>query len=223
MDKAKVLLADDNDLFRHAIASLINQQDDMEVVGQAGDGLEALELARDLKPDVVMMDINMPICDGIEATRLLHEHMPDLVIIMLTVYRNDQKLIECLRAGASGYCLKETTSVGFIRGIRGALKGEATLPRELLPRLVNEYNRLSNLPEVPLNSTPVQSLLTSREVEILLLAENDASNKEIAQQLSISVFTVKSHIRSILEKLGVKNRREAAAMARKNGWLKLNH
>jgi len=214
MRKARILIADDHELFRRAIAIMLSQEPDMEVIGQAGDGLEALEIAQELHPDLVLMDINMPVCDGIEATRLLHKLLPDVIILMLTVHKNDQKLIECLQAGASGYCLKETTSVGFIRGLRGALKGEATLPRELLPRLVAEYSRLANLPEVLPNQV-VQPVLTTRELKILELAENGATNKEIAAQLSISVYTVKSHIRSILEKLGVKNRWEAVSIARK--------
>lgn len=214
MRKARILIADDHELFRQAIATMLSQETDMEVVGQAGDGLEALEIAQELHPDLVLMDVNMPICDGIEATRLLRKQLPDVIILMLTVHKNDQKLIECLKSGANGYCLKETTSVGLLRGLRAALNGEATLPRVLLPRLVDEYYRLANLPDVLVNQV-VQPVLTTRELKILELAENGATNKEIAAQLSISVYTVKSHIRSILEKLGVENRWEAVTKARK--------
>ena len=215
--KARILLADDHELFRSAIASMINQQADLEVVGQAGDGLEALEMTRDLHPDLVVMDINMPVCDGVEATRLLRQLSPDVIIMILTVQKTDEKLLECLRAGANGYCLKEATSAGFLRALRGMLAGEASLPRELASRLVSEYSRLARQPVT--QPVPALPTLTSREVEILKLVARGASNKEIAARLAISIYTVKSHIRTILEKLGVENRWAAVEAARQRGLL----
>ncbi len=125
---ARILLVDDHELFREGLARLIQAQADLTVVGQAGDGLEALTLARDLQPDLIIMDINMPICDGLEATRLIRESLSDVRIVILTVHDQDEKLFAAIRAGANGYMLKDTNSADFLRGVRGALGGEATLP-----------------------------------------------------------------------------------------------
>lgn len=215
--KARILLADDHELFRSGIASMINQQADLEVVGQAGDGLEALELTRDLQPDLVVMDINMPVCNGVEATRLLRQLSPDVIIMILTVQKTDEKLLECLRAGANGYCLKEASSAGLLRALRGMLAGETSLPRELSSRLVSEYSRLARQPDT--QPLPVLPTLTYREAEILKLVARGASNKEIAARLVISIYTVKGYIRTILEKLGVEDRWAAVEVARQRGLL----
>jgi DNA-binding NarL/FixJ family response regulator len=116
---ARILLVDDHELFREGLAGLINAQPDMAVVGQAGDGLEALTLARDLQPDLIVMDINMPICDGLEATRLIRADLPETRIIILTVHDEDEKLFEAIKAGANGYMLKDTNSAEFLQGVRG--------------------------------------------------------------------------------------------------------
>ena len=141
MTRARILLADDHDLFREGLAGLINAQPDLEVAGQAGDGLEALTLARDLKPDLIVMDINMPICDGLEATRLIRSEWPDARIVILTVHDEDEKLFEAIKAGAQGYMLKSLHSADFLRGVRSALNGEAVLPPQLAARLLKEFAR----------------------------------------------------------------------------------
>ena len=128
MARARLILADDHDLFREGLAGLINAQPDLEVAGQAGDGLEALTLARDVKPDLIVMDINMPICDGLEATRLIRTEWPEARIVMLTVHDEDEKLFEAIKAGAQGYMLKSLHSADFLHGVRSALNGEAVLP-----------------------------------------------------------------------------------------------
>lgn len=118
---ARILLVDDRELFREGLAGLIKAQPDLTIVGQAGDGLEALTMARDLRPDLIIMDINMPICDGLEATRLIREALPEVRVVMLTVHDKDEKLFAAIKAGANGYMLKDTNSADFLQGVRGAL------------------------------------------------------------------------------------------------------
>ena len=143
MTRARILLADDHDLFRAGLAGLIDAQPDLQVVGQAEDGLEALSLMSELKPNLIVMDIKMPVCDGLEATRLIRAEVPDAKIVMLTVHDEDEKLFEAIKAGASGYLLKDTKSADFLDGIRRALTGEAVLPPKLASRLLDEFARLS--------------------------------------------------------------------------------
>lgn len=215
---ARILLVDDHELFREGLAGLVNAQPDLTVVGQAGDGLEALTLARDLQPNLIVMDINMPICDGLEATRLIREALPDVRIVMLTVHDQDEKLFAAIKAGANGYMLKDTNSVDFLQAVRGALGGEATLPPKLAASLVEAYAQLAKRPS---RSHPAEEDpdLTPRELEVLNLIAVGASNQEISDQLSISIHTTKSHIRSILSKLHAVNRRQAARMAARRGLL----
>jgi two-component system NarL family response regulator len=214
MTRARILLADDHELFREGLAGLINAQSDLEVVGEAGDGLEALTLARDLHPDLIVMDISMPICDGLEATRLIRaaHDVPKMGIVILTVHDEDEQLFEAIKAGANGYILKSTNSADFLRGVRGALAGEATLPPKLATRLVAEFARLANRP-APTSSVEEEAHLTPRETKILDLIATGATDKEIAAHLSLSIHTVKSHVRSILSKLHAVNRQQAAKLA----------
>jgi DNA-binding NarL/FixJ family response regulator len=216
---ARILLVDDHELFREGLAGLVNAQPDLVVVGQAGDGLEALTLARDLRPDLVVMDINMPICDGLEATRLIHTALPGARIIILTVHDQDEKLFAAIKAGANGYMLKDTNSADFLRGVRSALSGEATLPPKLAASLLQEYVRVSQQQAKPPDPEDDPDL-TARELEVLTLLATGASNQEIANQLSISLHTTKSHVRSILGKLHAVNRRQAARLAAQRGLLR---
>jgi DNA-binding NarL/FixJ family response regulator len=213
MTRSRILLTDDHELFREGLAGLINSQPDLEVVGQANDGLEALTLARDLKPDLVVMDIKMPVCDGLEATRLIRAEIPDGKILMLTVHDEDEKLFEAIKAGACSYMLKSTNSTDFLRGVRAALAGETILPPRLASRLLEEFTRLANhpLPEAPASSPLAE--LTLREQEVLNLIAAHASDKEIAAQLNLSLHTVKSHVRNILSKLHAVNRHHAVKLA----------
>jgi len=219
MSYARILLADDHELFREGLAGLINGQLDMEVVGQAGDGLEALSLARSLQPDLVVMDIRMPLCDGLEGTRLIRAELPQVPILMLTIYDEEEKLFEAIKAGANGYVLKETSSANFLRGVRRALGGEATLPPKLATRLLEEFARLANQPP-PLPADKNTPDLTRRERQVLDLIATGATDKEIAGQLSISLHTVKSHVCNILSKLHAVNRRHAARLAAQQGLLR---
>ena len=212
MTRARILLADDHDLFREGLAGLIDAQPDLQVVGQARDGLEALDLAADLHPDLIVIDIKMPVCDGLEATRLIRAQLPDARIVVLTVHDEDEKLFEAITAGASGYILKDTNSVDFLRSVRGALDGEAALPPKLAARLLTDYARLArNAALGPSSSSSAD--ITPRERDVLNLISTGATDKEISAQLSLSLHTVKSHVRNILTKLHAANRRQAAKLA----------
>ncbi len=213
MKKLSILLVDDHQLFREGIASLLNAQQDLEVTGQAGDGLEALTLVRDLKPDLIMMDISMPVCNGLEATRHILARFPETRILILTVHEEEQKLFEAIRAGASGYLLKSSDSDTFLLGVRGALQGHAHLPPRLAANLLEEFARIGK--KAPASHPTSEDLpdLTSREQDVLALIAQRATDKEIATHLSISVHTVKTHVRNILKKLHLSNRRQAARVA----------
>lgn len=215
---ARILIADDHSLFRHGLASLINGQPDLEVVGQAADGLEALQLARDLNPDLIVMDINMPISDGLEATRLIRKYVPETKIMMLTIRDEDETLFEAVKAGAGGYMLKNADTDAFVEGIRQMLAGDAVLPPTLAARLLNEFARLANQPAVPA-ATRRKFSLSKRELEILTHIGAGETDKEIARKLTLSVYTIKSHVRNILAKLHAANRWEAANKAREEGLL----
>jgi DNA-binding NarL/FixJ family response regulator len=212
MTRARILLADDHDLFREGLAGLINAQTDLEVAGQAGDGLEALTLACDLRPDLIIMDINMPICDGLEATRLIRAEWAEACIVMLTVHDEDEKLFEAIKSGAQGYMLKSLHSAEFLRGVRSALNGEAVLPPKLAGHLLTEFARLSQRPAGVVASPAEADVLTAREQEVLDLIATGATDKVIAEKLSLSLHTVKSHVRNILSKTHAVNRRHAAKL-----------
>ncbi len=217
MEKIRVLLADDHALFREGLASIITNQPDMEIVGEADDGLEALVKAQELKPDLILMDITMPGGDGLEATYKIKLALPDTVIVVLTVHSDEEKLFEAIKNGAQGYLLKNIRSETLLDMIRGALRGEAAITPGLAGYMLEEFRRLSrNLPDD--NSEPVETL-TFREQEVLAQVATGASDKEIAKSLSISLYTVKSHMRSILGKLHVNSRYEAAKYARYKGLL----
>ena len=221
MNKFRILIADDHDLFRDGVASLINAQPDMEVVGRAEDGLEVFSLARELEPDLIIMDVNMPISDGLEATRLIHSEYPQISILILTVHEEEEKLFEAVKAGAIGYMLKNSNSEDFLDGIRSAIDGEAVLPPVLARQLLEEFANLASRPK----STPDEDtmpLLTSREREVLELIVAGATNKEISARLSISLYTTKSHVRNILSKLQVASRQLAAQVAIREGLIRSN-
>ncbi|MDI9547123.1 MAG: response regulator transcription factor [Chloroflexota bacterium] len=225
MSRRRVLLADDHELFRAGLAELIAGQPDLQVAGQAGDGFEALTLARDLHPDLIVMDISMPVCDGLEATRLIKStrETADIRIVMLTVHDEEEKLFEAIKAGSNGYLLKNTNSTEFLRGVRAALAGEALLPPKLAARLIDEFGRLAaNLEsagrQTATEDEPAEEL-TPREREVLEVIATGASDREIAQHLSLSVHTVKSHVRNILAKLHAANRRAAVRRARRRGLM----
>lgn len=216
MKQAHVLLADDHALFREGLAGIINAQPDMQVVGQAGDGLEALVKARELKPDLILMDVQMPGLDGLDAARQIKQVLPGTIIVMLTVRDDDAKLFTALKNGAQGYLLKDIQSQYMLEMVRGALRGEAALSPILAGRVLSEFRRLSK--NIVLEQDD-DSGLTEREQQVLLRVSKGATDKEIAAALNISLNTVKTHIRNILAKLHVRTRREATRTAQSKGIL----
>ncbi|MBK5108111.1 MAG: response regulator transcription factor [Anaerolineales bacterium] len=222
MKKSRIIIADDHDLFRDGLASLINAQPDMEIIGRAEDGLEVFSLARELKPDLIIMDVNMPISDGLEATRLIHSEYPRISILILTVHEEEEKLFEAVKAGAIGYMLKISNSNDFLEGVRSALNGEAVLPPVLARQLLEEFANLASRPKKSADEDTVP-ILTAREREVLELIVAGATNKEISDQLTISIYTTKSHVRNILSKLQVASRKQAVQVALKEGLVRSNH
>lgn len=214
----RILLVDDHELFREGVAKVINDQPDMRVVGQAEDGLDALTQVRELRPDLILMDINMPVSDGLEATGLILANFPETCIIMLTAFEEEEKLFDAIKAGAKGYLLKSSSATGFVRAIRGTLAGEASIPRKLAAQLLTEFSRLSKKPEDQLSKNGIE-VLTQREIEILKILMTGASNQEIAATLSISLQTVKTHVSNILTKLHTKSRHEAVELGIKRGLI----
>ncbi|HEY7893131.1 MAG TPA: response regulator transcription factor [Solirubrobacteraceae bacterium] len=212
----RILLADDTALFRTAIAELIGTQEDLEVVGEAENGLEAVEKARALKPDVVVMDIEMPVMDGVEGTRLIREQVPNAKVVMLTVSDSDDHLFDAIRFGAHGYLLKNLRPAELFSLIRAVMRDESPLSPAIAKRLLGQIRdgtALASLP-VPPSDAPT---LTRRELEVLQLVADGLSNKEIATSLFITEGTVKNHIHNSLEKLQLENRTQAAAYIVRHG------
>ncbi len=214
MKQTRVLLADDHILFREGLAGIIGAQPDMQIVGEANDGLEAFVKAQELKPDLILMDVQMPGMDGIEAVRQVKQVMPETIIVMLTVRSDDDMLFEALKNGAQGYLLKEIRSQELLEMLRAALRGEAAISPTLAGKVLSEFRRLSKGGIV---ANEDDNELTEREQQVLVQASNGATDKEIAAALSISLNTVKTHIRNILAKLHVSTRREAAKVAKSKG------
>jgi DNA-binding NarL/FixJ family response regulator len=208
----RVLLVDDHALVRDGIASLLTASG-IEVVGEASDGLEALEKTRRLKPDIVLMDIKMPRCNGLEATRLIKAEMPKVKIVILTVSDDEEDLFEAIKSGAEGYLLKNIKAEQFLALLSGVDKGEAAISPVVATKIMEEFARRIKGAGLP---TP-ETELTDREVEVLKLVASGALNKEIAATLNITENTVKYHLRNITEKLHLRNRAQVAAYAVSKG------
>lgn len=216
MEQVRVLLADDHALFREGLAGIISAQPDMQVIGEANDGLEAFVKTQELKPDLILMDVQMPGMDGIEAVKQIKQVLPETIIVMLTIRGDDEMLFDALKNGAQGYLLKEIRSQELLEMLRGTLHGEAALSPTLAGRVLSEFRRLS---KGGLLEREDDNGLTEREQQVLIQASNGATDKEIAVALNISLNTVKTHIRNILAKLHVRTRREAAKAAKAKGIL----
>jgi DNA-binding NarL/FixJ family response regulator len=217
MNKVRVLLADDHSLFREGMANILNGQPDFEVVGEASNGLDAVEKALELRPDLILMDIGMPVFDGLEATRQIKQEMRNVVIVMLTMRDEDEKLFAALKNGAQGYLLKSIRSWDMVDLLRGAMKGNAAITQALAGRMLEEFLRLSQVaPSVPMG---VDIALTRREQDVLSLVADGATDKQIAESLTLSIHTVKSHMRNILAKLHLSHRHEAALYAVREGLI----
>ncbi len=207
---ARVLIADDHDLVREGLRAVLAGEEDLEVVGEARDGQEALEMCRALKPELVLMDVRMPKSDGLEATRAIKEEMPQVSVVMVTMHENPDYLLEAVRAGAAGYILKDAEGERLVGAVRRTLNGESPLDEELAMQLLRSLARekeWSSRPEPPAQS------LTAQELEVLRLLALGQTNREIARNILSSVSTVKAHVRSTISKLGVSDRTQAAVRA----------
>jgi len=221
----RIVVADDHPLYREALRSMLGGQPDLEVVAEAADGAQALELCRQFRPDLVLMDMRMPQVDGLAATRAIKSAFPRTIVLVLTALEEPNHLSEALKAGAGGYILKYANPQEVIDAVRKVLTGEASLDQEvatrLLLRLMDEAPKNKDpesLPEVRFASdkypAPIHSgSLSPREVEVLRLIARGQSNQEIARNLLISASTVKKHVRHIISKLGVSDRVQAAVRA----------
>jgi DNA-binding NarL/FixJ family response regulator len=219
MKRVRVLLVDDQLLFREGLATLLSVRSEVEVVGEAANGLEALERVATLKPHVVLMDLRMPVLNGVEATRRLRAAHPDVRVVALTTFDDDEDVFEALRAGALGYLLKDVSADKLIEAIRAAARGESFLQPSVAAKVVNEYTRLAETQTpTPITEAPVEEL-SEREVQVLRLLASGASNKEIAVALNLAKGTVKNHVTNVLGKLGVRDRTQAALQAKALGLI----
>lgn len=211
----RVLLVDDQPLFRTAIATLIHSQPDLTVVGEAENGLRGVELAKELRPDLVVMDVEMPVMNGVEATRLICEQLPGTKVLMLTVSESEEHLFEAIRYGAHGYLLKDLRPDQLFDMIRGVMRGESPISPAVAGLLLSELRGGPARTQAPTaNAAPP---ITARELEILQLAAEGLSNKQIARRLSITEGTVKNHVHNALEKLHLENRIQAASYILRRG------
>lgn len=211
----RLMLVDDHVLFRKGLEALLACRQDVEVVGEAGDGLEAIAVAREQEPDVILMDINMPKCNGLEAVRVLAQEMPQAQIVMLTVSDDDRDLFEAIKSGAVGYLLKNLQPRQLFDMLEGLRRGEAPINGRLAARILLEFREPHRAEE----ADPVQPL-TAREIEVLELVVKGDSNKEIAEALCLTENTVKFHLRGILEKLHLHNRVQVAVYAVTTGLVR---
>jgi DNA-binding NarL/FixJ family response regulator len=212
MPLLRLLLVDDHALFREGLISLLSYQDDFKVVGEAEDAASALTQMRALKPDIVLMDIDLPGEDGVSVTRRLSLELPAVIVVMLTVHDDSQTLFEAIKAGAQGYLIKNVRARELLEQLRGLARGEAAISRRMAARILEEIEGQTE-PFGP------EEELTARELEVLELVAARLSNAEIAERLVVSEHTVKNHMKSILSKLHLRNRHQAAAYGVARGWL----
>jgi two-component system response regulator DegU len=232
--KIKVLLADDHQLFREGLKRILNMESDLEVIGECGDGIQVLEFCNHEKPDVVLLDINMPIENGVVATERLRDIFPDIKVIILSIHDDESYVFETLRKGATGYLLKDMEAESLINAIRTVAEGHAYIHPKVTGKLINQLRRMTYLDEIGATSGAAASRetvtklipkgnnpLTRREAEVLRLMAEGKSNKSIGENLFISEKTVKNHVSSILQKMDVDDRTQAVINSIKYGWVTL--
>jgi len=208
--KIRVLLADDHEVVRQGFAMLLGSQPDMEVVGQAADGREALELARELRPNIVVMDVTMPNLGGVEATRRIHEELNGVRVVALSMHSDSVYVREILRAGADGYLLKASSGADLIQAVRAVSNGEGFLSPAVSHTVLDDYRKQAKAPI---------DLLTAREREVLQLVAEGATNKDVARKLGISVYTAEGYRSRIMEKLNLHSAGEIVRFAMRSGLI----
>lgn len=216
--KTRILIADDHAMLREGMRNLIKQEKDFELVGEAADGEEAVRLAAELKPDIIIMDIVMPKLNGVEATKQIKQVSPSSALLILTAYSDIRYIVGLLEAGACSYLLKNSPAKEIVRAIRAVRSGESVLDPDVTRKLVQ---RLASLTRSP-GESKASGLLTAREMEILKLASRGISNKELSEKLFISLRTVKAHMTNIFNKLGCSSRTDAIIKGLKQGYIDLD-
>ncbi len=214
MEAIKILIVDDHPVVREGICSMLKREPDFKIVGEATNGLEAIERVRELSPDVVLMDLRMPEMDGVEAISKIKEERPEVKFIILTTFSDDEYIFKGIAAGARAYLLKDAPREELFKAIRAVSRGESLIQPVVASRLLDRLAELSK-------KTPSAEMLSERELEVLRLMASGVSNKDIADQLSITQSTVKTHITSIFQKLNVTTRTEAVTTALRKGMIQL--
>jgi DNA-binding NarL/FixJ family response regulator len=209
MNPIRLLIVDDHPVVRDGLHGMLERQPDFEILGEACDGAVALRMADEMKPDVILMDLRMPVMDGVTATRQIKSRQPGIQVLVLTTYDSDADILPAIEAGATGYLLKDTSREELYRAIRAAAQGEPVLAPSVARRLIGRMR------------FPVEENLSGRELEVLEFVANGASNSDIANHLHISQATVKSHLIHIFDKLGVSDRTAAVTVALQRGLIRL--
>jgi len=214
-DLIKVLVVDDHSIVKDGLCEILSREDDIDVVGTASDGREAIDLVKKLKPDVVLLDIDMPVMDGVTATRIIKDEVIGTEIIMLSMYDDEKNIFEAIKAGATGYILKSVPREELLKSIRLASTGESLIDPSVARKLIDKFVYMSK--ETEKEATPEETIISKRELEVLKLVAEGNSNIEISKKLFISDKTVKAHMRSIFKKLEVADRAQAVAQAIRRG------
>jgi two-component system, NarL family, response regulator LiaR len=212
MEMVRIVICDDQDIVREGLKKILESESDIEVVGLAADGSEAVEMAVRLNPDLTLMDLKMPIMNGIQATASIHQRMPEAKILVLTTYDDDEWVIDAIRNGASGYLLKDTPRADLIRAIHGTVAGENFIDPSVAGKLFSAIHQ-----QIPLERVPGNLVFSEREREILSLLAHGMTNLEIARKLFLSEGTVRNYTSTIFAKLGVADRTQAAILALRYG------
>ena len=214
MEVIRIMIADDHPVVREGLSAMLSREEDIRVVGEAENGVQAVSKARELRPDIVLMDLRMPELDGVEAMRQIGDHDPNIKFIVLTTYDNDEYIFRGIEAGARAYLLKDAPRQELFKAIRGVYKGESLIQPAVAGKVLDRFAQLSRQTQVP-------EALSERELEVIKLMARGSANKEIAAELFISESTVKSHIASIFQKLEVNDRTGAVTQAIRKGIIRL--
>jgi DNA-binding NarL/FixJ family response regulator len=220
MERIKVLIVDDHRVVREGLSAILKTKDNVDVLGEAQDGQEAVEKARSLMPDVILMDVSMPKMTGVEATRIIKREFPHIGIIALTMYEEQQYIFDLVRGGATGYLLKDSDSDQIVKAIQSVYRGESLIHPAVASKILAEFSLLAQ--KKGKKAGWVEHDLTEREITVLRLVADGKTNKEIANNLDLSEKTVKNHVRNIFHKLQVYDRTQAAILAIRKGLIELD-